>query len=210
VSMIRVVIADDHRMLLEGLSQALDGLPDLEVVGTAEDGQALLDLMETVVPDVLLVDVEMPRLKGTSALKRMEEPPPAIVVTMHTDDSHRARAKSAGAVGFLSKSAPLPDLAAAVRAAHAGVNLFEVEDVESALEAHREPQLSAGAAAVTGRERELLTMLADGITTTEALADLLFISRKTVKNHLASIYEKLGVNDRAQAAVEAIRLGLNR
>jgi len=82
--------------------------------------------------------------------------------------------------------------------------------MESALEAHREPQLSAGAAAVTGRERELLTMLADGITTTEALADLLFISRKTVKNHLASIYEKLGVNDRAQAAVEAIRLGLNR
>jgi len=207
---IAIVIADDHLLLLEGLSQALDGLPDIEVVGTAGDGAELLELLVDVHPDVLLVDVEMPQLSGTAALARLEDPPPTIVVTMHTGDAQRQAAAAAGAVGFMSKSAPLPDLAAAIRAADAGVDLLGTDDMVALLDEYRAPRLGDGAARITSRERELLALLATGMSGTEDLAETLFISQKTVKNHLASIYEKLAVSDRAQAAVEAIRLGLHR
>lgn len=206
---IRVALADDHRLLLEGLAQALNGIPDIDVIGTADDGDQLLELVSATNPDVILVDVEMPNTSGIAALGGMEDGPPAIVVTMHTDAEHRAKAAAVGAVGFLSKSTPLPVLAAAIRAAANGESLMN-EDLEEILDKHREPVLTAGAAALTPREKELLAVLASGISSTDDLADQLFISQKTVKNHLASIYEKLGITDRAQAAVEAIRLGLNR
>ena len=206
---VRVVLADDHRLLLEGLAQALGGLPDIEVVGTAEDGAQLVQVVEDETPDVLLVDIEMPNMTGLAALGRMDEGPPAIVVTMHADAEHKARAAAVGAVGFMSKSAPLPDLAAAVRAAAAGKDLMG-DDAAEILDEHREAVLGEGAAALTSREKELLAMLASGVSSTEDLADKLFISQKTVKNHLASIYDKLGIADRAQAAVEAIKLGLHR
>jgi DNA-binding NarL/FixJ family response regulator len=197
-------------MLREGLAQALDSLPDIEVIVTAADGRELLDLLETATPDVILVDIEMPRLSGIGALRRLQGAPPAIVVTMHADDEQRRRAATAGAAGFLSKSAPLPDLAAAIRAVAAGETLLDPETTTEVLDKHRQPILDEGAAALTARERELLKLLASGVSSTEDLADRLFISQKTVKNHLASIYEKLAITDRAQAVVEAIRLGINR
>ena len=208
-NVIRIVIADDHRLLLEGLTQALGAVPDLEVVGSAQDGIELGDLVAEHRPDVLLLDLDMPRLDGLSALVRLDDPPPAIVVTMHADEEHRRKAEVAGAIGFLSKAAPLPDLAAAVRAAAAGERFIAADhDVAATLDRHREAVLDAGAAALTKRERELLGLLAAGLSSTEELADEMFISQKTVKNHLANIYDKLGVSDRAQAAVEAIRLGM--
>ena len=118
--MIRVLIADDHQLLLEGISQALNLLPDISVVGAASDGKELVAKVEELGPDVLVIDQEMPKLTGIGALKKMVTPPPTIIVTMHADEAHRAKAEAAGAVGFLSKSAPLPTLAAAVRAAAAG------------------------------------------------------------------------------------------
>lgn len=206
---IRVALADDHRLLLEGLAQALNGIPDIDVIGTAVDGEALIELVAATDPDVILVDIEMPRITGLAALGTMRNGPPAIVVTMHADEAHRARAEAVGAVGFMSKSTPLPELAAAIRAAAAGESLMGA-DAGAILAMHQDPVLSAGAAALTARERELLSVLASGVSSTEGLADRLFISQKTVKNHLASIYEKLDITDRAQAAVEAIRLGLQR
>ena len=207
--MIRIAIADDHRLLLEGLTQALGAVPDLEVVGAAQDGVELAELVRDTAPDVLLVALEMPRLDGLAALALIANAPPAIVVTMHADEQHRADAQTAGAVGFLSKATPLPDLAAAVRAAAAGESFIDADhDVTSTLDAHRDAVLDPGAAALTKRERELLALLAAGLSATDELAEEMFISQKTVKNHLANIYEKLGVSDRAQAAVEAIRLGL--
>jgi DNA-binding NarL/FixJ family response regulator len=206
--MIRVAIADDHLLLLEGLSQALAAIPDIQVVATARDGEELVQAATHHHPDVLLVDLDMPKLDGLAALGRIDNAPPALVVTMHTDDEHRRRAQQAGAVGFLSKATPLPDLAAAIRAARAGADLMDPESLRQALLTHREPVLDEGAAALTARERELLALLATGVSTTEELADRLFISQKTVKNHLASIYHKLAVADRAQAVVEAIRLGI--
>jgi len=140
----------------------------------------------------------------------MEGAPRAIVVTMHADDEQRRKAAAAGAVGFLSKSAPLPDLAAAIRAVAAGETILDEESTPEILDQYRQPTLDEGAAALTAREREVLKLLASGVSGTEDLADRLFISQKTVKNHLASIYEKLAITDRAQAVVEAIRLGIHR
>lgn len=205
-----IVIADDHTLLRQGLSQALDSMPDLEVVATAADGRELIDVLETTTPDVILVDIEMPRLSGIGALRRLEGAPPAIVVTMHSEDDQRRKAAAAGARGFLSKSAPLPDLAAAIRAVAAGEELLDPATTPEILDRYRQPVLDEGAAALTMRERELLKLLASGVSSTEDLADRLFISQKTVKNHLASIYEKLAITDRAQAVVEAIRLGIHR
>ena len=207
---IRIVIADDHTMLREGLSQALDSLPDIEVVATAADGRELLETLASVTPDVILVDIEMPRLSGIGALRKLEGAPPSIVVTMHSEDDQRRKAAAAGASGFLSKSAPLPDLAAAIRAVAAGEELLDEAVLDEVLDRHRQPILDEGAAALTAREREVLRLLASGVSSTEDLADRLFISQKTVKNHLASIYDKLAITDRAQAVVEAIRLGINR
>ncbi|MDH3606771.1 MAG: response regulator transcription factor [Acidimicrobiia bacterium] len=206
--MIRVLIADDHQLLLEGIAQALDLLPDIEVVGTASDGKELLEQVAKLEPDVIVIDQEMPRLTGIGALKRLGDQPPAVVVTMHADEQQRVKAEAAGAVGFLSKSAPLPTLAAAVRAADAGEVFVDTVGGGPLLDNHQEAQLDPGAAALTARERELLALLTKGVSSTEELADSLYISQKTVKNHLASIYEKLAISDRAQAAVEAIRLGI--
>lgn len=206
--MIRVAIADDHLLLLEGLSLALAAIPDIQVVATARDGEELVRAATHHHPDVLVVDLDMPTLDGLAALGRIGKGPPALVVTMHTDDEHRMRAQEAGAVGFLSKATPLPDLAAAIRAVRAGADLMDPESLREALLTHRDPVLDEGAAALTARERELLALLATGVSATEELADRLFISQKTVKNHLASIYHKLAVADRAQAVVEAIRLGI--
>lgn len=208
--MIRVLIADDHQLLLEGLEEALNRLPDITVVGTAHDGKDLVELAAVVPADVVVLDQDMPRLTGIGAIKKLSSALPAIMVTMHADEEHRAKAEQAGAVGFLSKSAPLPLLAAAVRAAAAGEVFVEEVGGTELLDAYREAKLDPGAAALTQRERELLSLLSRGVSSTEELAEQLFISQKTVKNHLASIYEKLAVSDRAQAAVEAIRLGLAR
>lgn len=205
---ISVVIADDHQMMLDGLKQALDSLPDIKVIGTATDGTAVAGLVASMAPDILLIDVEMPEMSGLSALSSIPNPPPTIVVTMHAADDYERSAREAGARGFLSKGLPLPDLAAAIRAVHAGVDLFEVD--ETALDPYRSPRLSVRAASITGRERDVLRCLVQGISATDDIADELYISQKTVKNHLASIYEKLQVNDRAQAVVEAMKLGLDR
>ena len=205
---IRVVIADDHQLMLDGLRQGLDSLPDIKVVGTVVDGSELPAEVDTKRPDVLLVDVEMPKVTGLSAISKIEPLPPTIIVTMHAADEYAATAREAGARGFLSKGLPLPDLAAAIRAVAAGHDLYEAD--EAVLARYASPTLSTRAESITDRERDVLRCLVQGISSTDDIADELYISQKTVKNHLASIYEKLGVNDRAQAVVEAMKLGLDR
>ncbi len=210
--MIRVMIADDHQLFAEGLRDALDSQPDLRVVGVTADGAELLHRLSAQPADVVLVDLEMPGMGGIEALSSLPSRSPALVVSMHVSEETKAAARSAGAAGFFSKSASLLRLAAAIRAVAAGVSLIDLDDdeLEQILAEYAQPELDPGAASLTQREVEILTMLAQGVSSTEELAERLYISQKTVKNHLASIFQKLSVSDRTQAAVEAIRLGLAR
>lgn len=206
--MIRVAVADDHQLFAEGIRDALSKVPDLRVVGVSGDAQSLLDDIREQPADVLLIDLEMPGGGGEAVLSANPDPP-VIVVSMHVTPDVRSQLLQAGAAGVLSKSTRLSDLAAAVRATQSGYRLDGTEEEDRAiLDDHQTPQLDPGAASLTERERELLGYLARGVSSTEELAEQLFISQKTVKNHLASIFQKLSVADRTQAAVEAIRLGL--
>lgn len=210
--MIRVMIADDHQLFADGLSQALNSLPDARVVGVVDSGPALEDALTTQPAEVSIVDIEMPGGDGISAIGELGTRSKAIVVSMHASDEQKARARAAGARGFFSKAVPLTTLAAAVRAVADGKDLIGLADDErdELLETYREAQLDPGAASLTQREREILQLLAVGVSATDELADRLYISQKTVKNHLASIFQKLAVSDRTQAAIEAIRLGISR
>lgn len=208
--MIRVMIADDHQLFAEGLSQALNSLPDARVVGVVNSGPALEDALMTQPAEVSIVDIEMPEGDGISTISELGMRSRAIVVSMHATDEQKAKAADAGAVGFFSKGVPLTTLAAAVRAVADGKNLIELDDEQrdTLLETYFEAELDPGAASLTAREREILQHLAAGISATDELAERLYISQKTVKNHLASIFQKLAVSDRTQAAIEAIRLGI--
>lgn len=210
--MIRVMIADDHQLFAEGLSQALDLLPDTRVVGVVDSGPALAEALTGQPAEVCIVDIEMPGGDGIETIAELGMRSRAIVVSMHADDEQKQRAAGAGAKGFFSKGVPLTTLAAAIRAVADGKNLVELTDEErdELLETYREAQLDPGAASLTQREREILRLLAVGVSATDELADRLYISQKTVKNHLASIFQKLAVSDRTQAAIEAIRLGIAR
>lgn len=204
-TVIRIAIADDHALFTEGLRNALDTQPDFHVEVIADSGHALGEAMRGVTIDVALIDLEMPG-GGLEALKGLPADTKAIVVTMHPDGAFPLLSQGARAV--LSKSAPLATLSATIRAVHAGEVIPQGADLTNLLARYSTARLDPGAESLTQRERELLRVLAHGVTSTEEIAQTLFISQKTVKNHLASIFVKLAVADRTQAAIEAIRLGI--
>jgi DNA-binding NarL/FixJ family response regulator len=210
--MIRVMIADDHQLFAEGLSQALDILPDARVVGVVDSGPALDTALLNQPAEVSIVDIEMPGGDGIDTIAVLGNRTKAIVVSMYASDDQRARAEAAGAKAFFSKGVPLMTLAAAIRAVADGQDLIGLSDTarDEVLELYGEARLDPGAASLTVREREILALLAAGVSATDELAERLYISQKTVKNHLASIFQKLAVSDRTQAAIEAIRLGIAR
>lgn len=210
--MIRVMIADDHKLFAEGLSQALNTLPDARVVGVVDSGPALEQALESQPAEVAIVDIEMPGGDGIDSIADIGNRIRALVVSMHASEDQLERARQAGAKAFFSKAVPLTTLAAALRAVADGQDLISLADTQrdEVLERYEEARLDPGAAALTQREKEILQLLAIGVSATDELADRLYISQKTVKNHLASIFQKLAVSDRTQAAIEAIRLGIAR
>ena len=177
--MIRVMIADDHQLFAEGLSQALDSLPDIRVVGVVASGPDLSKALKSQPAEVSIVDIEMPGGDGIDAIDTLGMRTKAIVVSMHATDEQRTRAASAGAKGFFSKGVPLATLSAAVKAVADSQNLMvEDEDRDELLETYREAQLDPGAASLTQREREILCLLAVGVSATDELAERLYISQK--------------------------------
>lgn len=207
--MIRVAIADDHTLFADGLADALGMIPDMRVVSSSRSADALRAELASQPADVVLADLEMPGGGGMSLLGSRGVSAAVVIVSMHVTPESTADAMRAGARGVLSKSSPLATLAAAVRAVAAGETLpTDAHELEAFLAPYAKPTLDPGAASLTDRERELLGLLARGVSSTEEIAERLYISQKTVKNHLASIFQKLSVSDRTQAAVEALRLGL--
>lgn len=196
---VRALVADDHRLLRDGVRRALEGA-GMVVVAEAGDGEEALRLVEELGPDVVLMDVSMPVLDGidaTLALHRRRPDLPVIVLTMHADEETLSRAAMAGAVGYLVKDCTSDEIVVAVEAALGA-------PVSSPT-----PGRSPGWAehALTTRELEVIELLAQGASTAQVAARL-FISPKTAKNHLASIYAKLDAANRTQAVVQAARLGL--
>ncbi|MBT0567685.1 response regulator transcription factor [Williamsia sp. CHRR-6] len=218
---IRVVIADDQTTIREALAMMLDLNEDLSVVGTAENGSLLVDLVETATPDVVLTDLRMPVLDGADATRAiLERHPelPVVVLTTFDDDESIFRALDAGACGYLTKDANRHELAAAIRAAAAGQSVLD-RSVQQRLmrrAAGSTPAPAPGAAGASGspelaqlttREREVLVHMAAGSSNRENAAAL-FISESTVKTHINNVFAKLALRDRAQAIAFAHRHGL--
>jgi two-component system, NarL family, response regulator DegU len=198
----RLLIADDHRMLRQSLRRSLEH-EGYDVVGEACTGVEAVAMARTLQPDVVLMDVTMPSLDGVAATQQitaMNADIKVVVLTMHVDTDVARRALAAGASGYLVKDCSIDDIHLALQQAVLG-QIAVAEAIQANLHAPRtEGVLSA-------REVELLQLFADGCSSIE-VAEQLFISAKTVKNHLASIYEKLGARDRTEAVVKGVRTGL--
>ena len=212
---IRLMLADDHRMLREGLRRSLTD-EGFDVVGEASDGEEAVRLAGDLLPDVVLMDVTMPDVDGVEATRRIHQLHPdvrIVMLTMHADQSVIAEALRAGASGYLVKDCSTDEIADAVRQAASEHATLSPALATAMLDEVRriEPQPSDDDAdrVVTKREVEVLQLIADGCSTPE-VAERLFISQKTVKNHLASIYHKLDARDRTQAVLQAVRMGIVR
>ena len=207
--MIRVVIADDHAVVRHGLRQLLSTFADVELVGDAADGEAAVALCAERRPDVVLMDLEMPEVDGVEATRRIksENPAAAVVVLTSVSDRDRImRALDAGAAGYLLKDVEPEELRKAIEAAARGDAPLDPRAARMLLSAR---QAAAPAEDLSAREREVLLMVADGLANKQ-IARQLSISEKTVKAHLTSVFRRIGVADRTQAALWAERNGLGR
>jgi two-component system, NarL family, response regulator LiaR len=207
---IRVLVVDDHAVVREGLRTFL-GLQDgLEVVGEAADGEEAVRVAEHVRPDVVLMDLVMPRRDGVGAMRELRRRLPrtrVIVLTSFTDDERLLPAIQAGAAGYLLKNAEPSELARAVRLAHAGEALLDPSVAARLVDALADPPGAPPAERLTSREREVLALLARGMSN-KRIALELGVAEKTVKTHVGHVLAKLGVSDRTQAAVHALRTGV--
>lgn len=206
--MIRLVLADDHPVVLGGLSAALAVEPDLQVVATAPDGIAAVRVIRTERPHVAVVDLHLPKRNGLEVVRAVA-PVPVLIVTSFDDDAHLRRAREAGAAGFLGKGAPVERVAAAVRALARGETHLLPGVGTRTGHAAGAPTVDVDAARenpLSRREREVLRLIATGLSTPEIAAQL-GTRPATVKNQTASILAKLGVEDRTRAVLVALRDG---
>jgi DNA-binding NarL/FixJ family response regulator len=207
--MIRVLIADDHGVIRDGLGRLIAGLADIELVGSAADGQEAVDRSRDTAPDVVLMDLDMPRIDGIEATQRITSEHPETAVLVLTSFSDRPRilgALEAGACGYLLKDASSDEVAEGIRAAARGESPLDPRAARAVLDARLEPDPLA---AFSEREREVLELLVAGLPN-KLIARRLEISEKTVKSHLTRIFRELGVTDRTQAALWAERHGLGK
>ena len=209
---IRLMIVDDHQMLREGLRRSMSEI-GFDVIGEASDGDEAVTRATAQRPDVILMDVTMPRMDGVEACRLVKDALPdthIVMLTMHADQSVLADAIRAGASGYLVKDCSTDEIADAVKMAAAGQTALSPQLAATMLDEVRrmeEQERVQENRLITKREEEVLQMIADGCSTTE-VAEGLYISQKTVKNHLASIYQKLEARDRTQAVLQAVRMGI--
>lgn len=205
--MIRLGIAEDHGVVRAGLAELVQTFEGIELVATAADGAEAVDRFRELKPDVVLMDLEMPRLDGIEATKQVLRHSPetrVVVLTSFSDQARIVRALDAGAVGYMLKDAAPEDLAEAIRTAARDESPLDPKAARALLAARWEP---APDEKLSDREREVLAMVASGLPN-KLISRRLGISEKTVKTHLTSIFRQLGVTDRTQAALWAERHGL--
>jgi DNA-binding NarL/FixJ family response regulator len=210
---IRVAVVDDQRLFTKGLSGLVDMLPDVEVVGVAYDGEEAVALCRKTEPDVVLMDISMPKMDGISATREIRSLLPqtaVIILTAHEEDEQVFEGIKAGAQGYLLKDAEPEDLSRAIRTVHAGDTIIAPDLAQKMLTTfegggrHGRSQLMPP---LTDRELEVIRALAQGKSDRQ-IANALGISEKTVRNHTSNIYRKLHIFDRTQAVIYAIREGI--
>jgi DNA-binding NarL/FixJ family response regulator len=210
---VKVLIADDQRVVREGLATIVGGFPHTEVVGLAGDGVEALELVEARGPDVVLMDLRMPRMDGveaTRALRQRHPGIPVVVLTTFGDDESVMAALSAGAAGYLTKDAARDDIRRALDAAVAGQAVLDPVAQAALLKAARQappPRPATLPDGLTEREAEVLILIAAGLSNAD-IAERLFVAEATVKTHVNRIFAKTSSRDRAQAAAYAHRHGL--
>lgn len=202
--MIKVLLADDHKIVREGLRSLLAKADDVEIVGEADDGNKAVDLAQELEPDVVVMDLAMPNLNGVDATERIRRALPktkVVVLSMHATDAHVRPAIKAGAVGYLLKGAGLDDLLTAIRTVHGG-KTFYAPAVEEMLKQEKPPSER-----LTTREREVLQLVGEGRSSPE-IAKLLHVSVKTVEGHRSRLMTKLQAKNVAGLVRNAVRMGL--
>ena len=202
-----VMLVDDHTMLRQGLRRSLEteGIP---VVAEASNGEEAVRIALDTKPNVVLMDVSMPQVDGIEATRRLMQADArqrVVILTMHIDRDVIERAMKAGAVGYMTKDSTVKEVVLAVKLAANGDRILSPRLAEVMLQEAKKEAVPGGL--LSPREEELLQHIADGLATSEVAATM-YISQKTVKNHLASIYDKLQARDRTQAVLMAVKMGI--
>ena len=211
MSSIRILLADDHTMVRDGLRALLAGQPGLEIVAEAADGRECIQLAEEHTPDVVMMDIAMPKMNGIEATRRILAVHPStgvVILSMHQDESYVLRSLNAGAKGYLLKDSPREDILEAIRAAAGGRSFLSRKVSRMLQEEHigelRSKGLDDSFELLTGREREILQLLAEGRANKE-VASLLNISSTTVETHRGHILRKLSLHGTADLILYAVR-----
>ena len=210
---IKVVVADDHTILRQGIKALLDNQEEIEVVGEAKDGREAIKAIEELSPDVILMDIAMPGLNGLEATRRIKKKFPktkVVVLTMHTNEEYIFQILNAGADGYLVKETAFQDLISAISSVHRGEAFMSPSISKKVMTDYiqrAQGEERVGFDTLTTREREILQLVAEG-NSNKKIAEVLFISPKTVETHRAHIMDKLNIHDRAGLIKYAIRKGM--
>lgn len=214
MSKIKILIADDHAIVRDGLRQILSDLKDFTVIGEAADGKEALEKVKSLHPDVLLLDIAMPTLNGLEAIRLIKQSASQVqivILSMHSKETYVQQALTAGALGYILKASPSSDIIEAIRAAHRGEyflsSKLRTEVICAYAKSSRSIPTAGGYDLLSEREQQVFRLVAQGYSTAQ-IGDFLCVSPKTVEKHRTSIMNKLGVHDRFGLMKYAIKIGV--
>ena len=210
----KILLADDHAIVREGLKQLLNQQPDMEVVGEAADGKEAVEKAKSLRPDVTILDIAMPHLSGLDAVRLIKEAVPetqVVVLSMHKKEAYVHQVFAAGALGYVLKASPSSDVLEAIRAAHHGEYFLSpkirAEVIGTYLNSRKEKPTVRGYDLLTEREQQVFRLVVEGNSTNE-IADILCVSPKTIEKHRANVSKKLDIHDLVGMVKYAIKIGI--